>query len=114
MGNGMTSDPVCLQGARRWRRSPTLIVLLVISLAGCATNRDREQTSAAGGEAVAVIGTPFYAVFKAVSCVATAAMAAPGAAALGLSETPHKEEWREDMNYSVGKNCGGSYILGAF
>lgn len=76
-------------------------------LAACAASPDRPD-----GGATAAIGTPFYAVFKAVGCVATVAIAAPGRAVLGLTDRPDRESVGRELERGVAHNCGGPWTLG--
>ena len=64
-----------------------------------------------GRGAVNVIGTPFYAVFKAVGCIGTVVLAAPAAAVVELTDREDKAQLRQSLNRGVGHNCGGSYVL---
>jgi hypothetical protein len=64
-----------------------------------------------GRSAVTVIGTPFYALFKAVGCVGTVVLAAPAAAVVELADRPDKAEMRQSLDRGVGHNCGGSWVL---
>ncbi len=64
-----------------------------------------------GSGALTVIGTPFYALFKAVGCVGTVLIAAPAAGVIALTDRPDKREMRRQLDYGVGENCGGSYAL---
>jgi|GEM_PF-2484259 len=65
----------------------------------------------AGRNAVTVIGTPFYALFKAVGCVGTVVLAAPAAAVVELADRPDKAALRQSLDRGVGHNCGGSWVL---
>ena len=90
--------------------------MVAVGLAGCATPpRDPSQPISAevydGGIALDVIGTPFFALAKATSCVATALMAAPTSAGLALTDRPQREWEREALQASTAENCGGPYWL---
>ena len=70
----------------------------------------REPRRDASG-AVNVIGTPFYALFKATACVASVVIAAPAAGLIALTDRPDKAAMRRSLDEGVGENCGGSYVL---
>lgn len=89
-----------------WRAA--FLGALALALAACA-GRPGEPPS--GRPAVGLLGTPFYALFKAVSCVATVGIAAPGAALVQLTDRPDKEELRRSLDHGVGHNCGGSWVI---
>jgi hypothetical protein len=66
-----------------------------------------------GNQVINFIGTPFYALTKAVGCVATVLVATPVAIGLELGESPDRLAVRSELDRGVGTNCGGSYILRA-
>ena len=70
----------------------------------------REPRRAASG-AINVIGTPFFALFKATACVASVVIAAPAAGPIALTDRPDKATMRQSLDEGVGENCGGSYLL---
>ena len=85
-------------------------------LAACATARPAGappiSPAAANGQAiVTALGTPFYALFKAAACVASAIIVVPSSAALALTDRPQRELEREALHEGLGRNCYGSYIL---
>ena len=89
---------------------------LTLALAGCATApSDPSQPISAkvydGGTTLAVIGTPFFALAKATSCVATVLLATPTSAGLALSDRTQREWERQELQASTAKNCGGPYWL---
>lgn len=91
-----------------------LIVCLLC--AGCATARPPGSApmsaDAANGQAVAtVIGTPFYALFKAAGCIVTAIVVVPSAAAMALTDRAVRDEEQEALYAGLGQNCYGSYAL---
>jgi hypothetical protein len=110
------------------RRSAHLLVLAVF-LAGCSySNGERQgafptaerqadgtvvyrEPRRDGSTAVAIVGTPFFAVFKAVTCVATVVVAAPAAGLIALTDNPDRYEMRRSLDDGVGHNCGGPYYL---
>ena len=101
--------------------------LLVVLVAACSQTPTERQTAfgsiqASGpgvdarpprdeSAAVNIIGTPFYALFKAVGCVGTVVLAAPAAAVVELADRPDKAEMRQSLDRGVGHNCGGSWVL---
>jgi hypothetical protein len=101
------------------------MALLVVLLGACSQTPSERQTAFGtpqatavsaeaerrGRGAVNVIGTPFYALFKAVGCVGTVVLAAPAAAVLELTDRADKAAMRQSLNRGVGHNCGGSYVL---
>lgn len=98
-------------------RLPTVSAVLALSLAACASPPREDVTAPVnvaaydGGIALAVIGTPIYAVSKATTCVATALIAAPSSAFLALTDRPNRNLQREALQEGVGRNCGGRYWL---
>ncbi len=75
-------------------------------LAACGTGPDRPD-----GGALRAIATPVYAAFKAVGCVATAALAAPGAAVLAMTDRPDKARLTGELEQGLAHNCGGPWTL---
>ncbi len=110
------------------RRSAHLLVLAVL-LAGCSYSNGERQAAFPtavrqadgtvvyyepkrdGSTAVAIVGTPFFAVFKAVTCVATVVVAAPAAGVIALTDRSDKARMRQSLDEGVGENCGGPYYL---
>jgi hypothetical protein len=97
-----------------------LVGLLALSLAACATaGTPAPGTPAQGGEApahpgdvlVAVIGTPFYLVFKAVTCAGTLVLAPPVSALVAITDREDKASIRRNIDEGTSQNCGGSWIL---
>jgi hypothetical protein len=96
------------------RSGPALLTALL--LAGCAASRPPGappiSADAANGQAiVTVLGTPFYALFKATSCVVSTIIVVPSSAGLALTDRPRREEEREALHAGLGRNCYGSYVL---
>lgn len=89
-------------------RHAALLGLVAMLLGGCATSGPEPVS---GRPAVGIIGTPFFALFKGVTCVATVAVAAPGAALVQLTERGDKEQLRAELDHGVGRNCGGAWSL---
>lgn len=75
-------------------------------LAACSASPERPD-----GGALRAIGTPVYAAFKAVGCVATVAVAAPGAALLAMTDRPDRARLGGDLEQGVAHNCGGPWTL---
>lgn len=86
-------------------------LLLAFVLGGCATSTAPPATeSSAGNTAVAIIGTPFLLVFKAATCIVTAAVAAPAAGILALGVDPYGEGF-DYLGSGLAHNCGPPYVL---
>lgn len=110
-------------------RPTATLVLAACLVAGCSyTPTERQSTfgptyvSPAGpgieararrdaSGAINVLGTPFYAIFKATACVVSTVIAAPAAGLIGLTDRPDKARMRRQLDEGVGENCGGSYVL---
>lgn len=60
---------------------------------------------------VNVIGTPFYALFKAVACVGSVVVAAPTAGLVALTDRHDRHAIQANLHRGVGLNCGGSWVL---
>jgi hypothetical protein len=97
-----------------------LVGLLALSLAGCATaGPPAPATPSDGGSApaspgdvlVAVIGTPFFLVFKTVTCAATLVIAPPVSALAALTDRDDKAAIRRSIDEGTSQNCGGSWVL---
>jgi hypothetical protein len=97
-----------------------VVGLLAVSLAGCATAgapapagraEDGEAPTYPGDVLVAVIGTPFYLVFKAVTCAGTLVIAPPVSALVALTDRDDKAAIRRGIDEGTSQNCGGSWIL---
>ncbi|MEK0084407.1 hypothetical protein [Benzoatithermus flavus] len=91
-------------------------LLLPLVFAGCAASRPPGappiSSDAANGQAIAtVLGTPFYALFKATSCFVSTVIVVPSSAALALTERPQRDGEREALHEGLGHNCFGSYVL---
>jgi hypothetical protein len=95
----------------------TTLALLALTAAGCTAPPRRDPAAPVnpavydGGLALAVIGTPFYALAKATACVGSALIAAPSSAGLALSDRSRRYEEREALQEGVATNCGGPYWL---
>jgi hypothetical protein len=105
-----------------------LAAAMVLTLAACGAGKapptvypDRtawtypEQVAQSSGhEVLAIIGTPFYAVVKGVTCVASVIVATPVAIGLDLGERDDRAAVRAELDRGVGANCGGSYLLDSY
>lgn len=95
---------------------PGPLLLIVLTLSACAASRPEGSLpispEAANGQAiVTTLGTPFYALFKATTCVLSTVIAVPSSAALALTDRPRREDERYALHEGVGRNCYGSYAL---
>lgn len=77
-------------------------------LAACTASPERPD-----GGALAAAGTPVYVLFKGLACAATAALAAPSAAALALTDRPDRAALQGELERGLAANCGGRWTLGA-
>jgi len=64
----------------------------------------------AGQWAVAIIGTPVYLAMKTVVCGASLVVAAPTAAVIALSDSPHAMGV-DKLGDGLAANCGPPYVL---
>ena len=96
---------------------PMICVALALALCGCTASSG--PTDVLPGEASAtgraktalnVVGTPLHAVLKGATCVATGVVGVPVASAAAIVED---DRLRRDTYATVGRVCGGSYMLGA-
>jgi hypothetical protein len=94
--------------------------LLALSLSACATAGAPAPAARAesgdppahpGDVLVAVIGTPFYLVFKAVTCAGTLVIAPPVSALVALTDRDDRASIRRTIDEGTSQNCGGSWIL---
>ena len=110
-------------------RGSVHVLVLALVVAGCSYSNGERQSAFPtverhsdgtvyyrepkrdGSTAVAIVGTPFYAVFKAVTCVATVVIAAPAAGVVALTDRTDKARMRQSLDEGVGENCGGPYYL---
>ena len=95
---------------------PVLVLLTCLLCAGCAASRPPGapplSADAANGQAIATaIGTPFYALFKATTCIVSTVIAVPSSAALALTDRPQRTEEQEAIYAGLGRNCYGPYAL---
>lgn len=109
------------------QRSLAFALIALLGLTACSYSRAERQTafgSTPGSTgtleaearrdargAVNVVGTPFYALFKATACVASVVIAAPAAGVIALTDRADKGKLRRQLDEGVGHNCRGSYVL---
>ena len=92
-------------------------LLLCAGLASCAAARPDEPGAPVSADAsdgailASVVATPFYALAKVTTCVATTLIAAPSSAALALTDRVQRDYQRADLHEAVGRNCKGAYYL---
>jgi len=92
----------------------SLALALLLGVAGCA-GADEGAAAAAARRFVETAGTPLYAVAKGAACVVAAAGSLPAAAlanAAPILEPQDKAELNVGIYRTVGRTCGGSYVLG--
>jgi hypothetical protein len=97
-------------------RAMAAALAVSIGLGACAThpepNRPISDTAVYnGGVAMSVIGTPFYALGKAVTCVATVLIATPSSAAVAMTDRARGVGERLALQRGVADNCAGPYYL---
>jgi hypothetical protein len=102
-------------------RTPALLALaLSLALGACATT-DRasdvlpgeQSATSSARQVINAVGTPVHALVKGASCVATGVVAIPLASAFQVSGQPQDRALQQDAYQTVGRTCGGSYVLGA-
>jgi hypothetical protein len=84
---------------------------VLIPLSACETS---PATPENGHQFVSALGTPFLFAFKVPICVATLALAAPGAALAAIAEpSPNLAQppLRPILDEGVAYNCGPPYAL---
>ena len=92
-------------------------LLLCAGLASCAAARPVEPGAPVSADAydgaivASVVATPFYALAKATTCVATTLIAAPSSAALALTDRVQRDYQRQALHEGIGRNCKGAYYL---
>jgi hypothetical protein len=100
-------------------RTPALLIL-ALTLTACAGEQQRasdvlpgeQSSSATARQILNTVGTPVHAVIKGVSCVASGVVAVPLASAFQITGTPQDQGLQNDTYKTVGRVCGGSYVLG--
>jgi len=98
--------------------------LLALTLAACASTPARPADGVGSPSSppaptdpgvartvLAVIGTPFFFLFKVAVCATTTVIAAPAVAILALVEEPYQHPKRDELSEGFAKNCGSPYIL---
>jgi hypothetical protein len=102
-------------------RTRVVTLCLVVALVGCETSptysssRKEQMTVLHPGDAVvSALGTPFYLAFKSVTCVLSAAIAAPVAGIAALSESHFAPEIRRGLGDGINENCGPPYVLSPY
>ena len=97
-------------------RTRVVTLCLVVALVGCETpptyssSRKEQMTVLHPGDAVvSALGTPFYLAFKSVTCVLSAAIAAPVAGIAALSDSHFAPEIRRGLGDGINENCGPPY-----
>lgn len=96
------------------------LLALSLALSACASGNPASdvlpgEQSATGTarQVVNGVGTPVHAVMKGVGCVATTVVAVPLASLAQIAGTPQDRSLQEDAYKTVGRTCGGDYVLGA-
>lgn len=103
---------------RRFVTRASVLLVLALSLAACANDRasdvlpGEQSAHATAKQVINTLGTPVHAVMKGASCIATAAVAVPVGSAAQIMGHPHDLDLQRQTYKSVGRTCGGSYVLG--
>jgi len=100
-----------------------VIGLLAVSLTACAAapagpppaggsaSTEPAASPSVGSQIVAVVGTPFYLIYKTVVCAATIVIAPPVAGLAAISDRDDKDVIRRRIDEGTTQNCGGSWVL---
>ena len=100
-----------------------VIGLLALSITACATapagSPQASEPAAVppanavsvGSQAVAVIGTPFYLIYKAIVCGATLVFAPPMSGLVAATDRDDRQVIRRRIDEGTTQNCGGSWVL---
>jgi len=100
-----------------------VIGLLAVSLTACAAapagpspgdgsaGAPPATSPSLGSLIVAVVGTPFYLVYKTVVCAATIVIAPPVAGLAAMTDREDKNVIRQRIDEGTTQNCGGSWVL---
>ena len=91
---------------------------LAVALGACAGNTNQasevlpgeQSATATARQVVNGVGTPVHAVLKGAGCVATTVVAVPLASLSQITGEPQARQ--EEAYQTVGRTCGGSYVLG--
>jgi hypothetical protein len=93
------------------------LLALALTLGACVSNNQasevipgEQSATATARQVINGIGTPVHAVIKGASCVATTVVAVPLASWDQIAGEPQSRQ--EEAYQSVGRTCGGSYVLG--
>ena len=104
-------------------RRRVIIGLLALSITACATApAGPPQTSepapapptdavSVGSQVVAVIGTPFYLIYKTILCGATLVIAPPMSGLVAATDRDDRQVIRRRIDEGTTQNCGGSWVL---
>jgi hypothetical protein len=103
-------------------RRAVIGLLVALSITACATApAGPPQTSdpaanppaavSVGSQVVAVIGTPFYLIYKTVVCAATLVIAPPMSGLVAMTDRDDRQVIRRRIDEGTTQNCGGSWIL---
>jgi hypothetical protein len=94
------------------------LLALAVTLGACAANNQasdvlpgEQSATATARQVMNGVGTPVHAVIKGASCLATTVVAVPLASWAQVAGEPQSRQ--EEAYQSVGRTCGGSYVLGA-
>jgi hypothetical protein len=95
-------------------------LVLLLALGACAAADQpasdvlpgERSASAAARGVVNGVGTPVHAVMKGVGCVATTVIGIPLASLSQITGSPQDQGTQQDVYNTVGRTCGGSYVLG--
>jgi hypothetical protein len=100
-----------------------VIGLLALSITACATAPSGPTPAAGpapappaaavsvGSQLVAVIGTPFYQIYKTGVCAATLVVAPPMSGLVAMTDRDDRQVIRRRIDEGTTQNCGGSWIL---
>ena len=92
-----------------------LLLGILAGLAACTVGPDGrlpgEPPPNGGNVAASAVGTPFLVAFKVPLCLATLAVAAPGAAIAGLAPSVDGREAQLALGDGVNANCGPPWAV---
>jgi hypothetical protein len=100
-----------------------VIGLLALSIAACATAPGGPLPApgsaaapppgavSVGSQVVAVIGTPFYFIYKTVVCGATLVVAPPMSGLVAATDRDDRQVIRRRIDEGTTQNCGGPWYL---
>jgi hypothetical protein len=94
------------------------LLALALALGACASHNQasdvlpgEQSATATARQLVNGVGTPVHAVLKGAGCVATTVVGVPLASLAQITGEP--QDVQEETYRTVGRTCGGSYVLGA-